>query len=367
MRRFAMLASLALAACGGLAWAPSVQAEEKERTADQIVKEINGVKTPEFDPAIRSDRAKIAKYLEARQNAMTRRSALIGELYKKDGNRVELLTLLPERWQAMLMTGPEKMEEVKKEIAEIRGQSKSAALKTEASFWSTLIAVQAGNDGPKALAAVESFVKEAPKDPRGSMLLSSAAGQIDDTAKQIELFKRVLKDYPESQAAEMASGSLKQLESVGKPFQIEFADAMKGTTVSMKGLKGKVVVLDFWATWCGPCVAELPTMKKIYAEYKDKGVEFIGVSLDQPKEEGGLDKLKEFVTKNAISWPQYYQGNGWASEFSKSWGINSIPAVFVIDTEGKLFSVNARGKLEDMIPELLKKAKKSEAGAGGGN
>ncbi len=61
----------------------------------------------------------------------------------------------------------------------------------------------------------------------------------------------------------------------------------------MKSLKGKVVVIDFWATWCGPCVAEMPNMKKLYAEYKDKGVEFVGVSLDKSKEQGGLDKLSK--------------------------------------------------------------------------
>ena len=98
-------------------------------------------------------------------------------------------------------------------------------------------------------------------------------------------------------------------------------------------------------------------MKELYAKYRDKGVEFIGVSLDQPKEEGGLDSLKKFVKENDIAWPQYYQGNFWDSEFSKSWGINSIPCVFVVDADGKLFSVEARGKLEEMIPELLEKAK----------
>ena len=59
----------------------------------------------------------------------------------------------------------------------------------------------------------------------------------------------------------------------------------------MSDLKGKVVVVDFWATWCGPCVGEMPNMKKLYAEYKPKGVEFIGVSLDQPESAGGLKAL----------------------------------------------------------------------------
>ncbi len=98
-------------------------------------------------------------------------------------------------------------------------------------------------------------------------------------------------------------------------------------------------------------------MKELYSKYRDKGVEFIGVSLDQPKEEGGLDALKKFVKENDIRWPQYYQGNFWDSEFSKSWGVNAIPCVFIVDAEGKLFSVEARGKLEEMIPQLLEKAK----------
>ena len=104
-------------------------------------------------------------------------------------------------------------------------------------------------------------------------------------------------------------------EMIGMPFALEFTDAIKGSPVSIEGLKGKVVVIDFWASWCGPCVAEMPNMKRLYAEYKDKGVEFIGVSLDQPKERGGLDSLKSFVAKNQIEWPQYYQGNFWQSWF----------------------------------------------------
>ena len=125
--------------------------------------------------------------------------------------------------------------------------------------------------------------------------------------------------------------------------------------MSIKNLKGKVVVIDFWATWCVPCVAEIPKLKELYARYRDKGVEFIGVSLDEPKENGGLDKLKTFVREKEIPWPQYYQGRGWESEFFTSWGIDAIPTVFVVDADRKLQSVQARGKLEDLIPSLLKK------------
>ena len=121
------------------------------------------------------------------------------------------------------------------------------------------------------------------------------------------------------------------------------------------------MVVDFWATWCGPCVAEIPTMKKIYAEYKDKGVEFVGVSLDRPRDEGGYDKLKAFVEKNQLGWPQYYEGKTSASEFAQEWGVQGIPTVFVVDAEGNLASVEGRGHLETLIPELLAKAKKADA------
>jgi thiol-disulfide isomerase/thioredoxin len=124
------------------------------------------------------------------------------------------------------------------------------------------------------------------------------------------------------------------------------------------------VVVDFWATWCGPCVAEMPKMKELYAQYRSRGVEFIGVSLDQPRKQGGLKRLAAFVQANGIAWPQYYQGHGWNSPFSASWGIHSIPRVFVVDQAGKLYSADARDKLETLIPELLKE-KTAVAGVGG--
>ena len=110
---------------------------------------------------------------------------------------------------------------------------------------------------------------------------------------------RILKDYSDSRSAETVRKIRRsQQDGVGKVFDLEFADAIKGNVVSMKALHGRVVVVVFWSTSCGACIAEIPQMNELYSKYHEKGVEFIGVSLDAPKAEGGLERLKDCVEKN---------------------------------------------------------------------
>ena len=185
--------------------------------------------------------------------------------------------------------------------------------------------------------------------------------------KTASLRERIVQAYPDSFRGRMIQGQGRQRDWIGKPFELEFTDAITGRAVSMKDFRGKVVVVEFWATWCGPCVAEIPDMKRLYAKYHDQGVEFIGVSHDLCEQDGGLEALKAFVARKQVPWPQFHLGRdnravltGSAiNDFSESWGIEEIPAVFLIDADGNLYSPKARGRLETLIPRVLKMSKSS--------
>ncbi|HEY7087956.1 MAG TPA: redoxin domain-containing protein [Tepidisphaeraceae bacterium] len=324
--------------------------------ADVMLKAYGELTPPQVDRARTSDQAYVQEYLRQRQEWEQKRSEMAKAFFDKYPDHPAAMHLMQERWIVMARQG--KTDDVLAETQKVLDGLKDDAKKADvlsARAGALLMGSQRNPDNPKVAEAIDQFIKAAPTDPRGGGMLAQLAEIQTDPAKQTELYRRVIKQYPGSDAAKMAQGTLRRADDIGKPFELKFTDAVSGTALSMSDLKGKVVVVDFWATWCGPCVGEMPHMKELYAQYKDKGVEFIGVSLDEPESQGGLTKLKAFVKDNSIAWPQYYQGNGWQSEFSSSWGVNSIPCVFVIDADGKLHSTEARGQLEKLIPELLAK------------
>ena len=115
-------------------------------------------------------------------------------------------------------------------------------------------------------------------------------------------------------------------------------------------------MLDCWATWCGPCIAEIPNMKQAYADWHDKGFEILGVSFDS---EGQEDKVKEFLTDKELPWPQIYEGKGWDTSIGVQHDVSGIPFVLLIDGDtGEIIGTSRelRGeKLTAFIGEQLER------------
>jgi peroxiredoxin len=124
---------------------------------------------------------------------------------------------------------------------------------------------------------------------------------------------------------------------------------IKGEKLSPADFKGKVLLIDFWATWCGPCVAEMPNVKDVYKKYHSKGFEIVGISLDQSR-----DKLDAYIQQQGIEWPQYFDGKFWNNDIAQMYGIKSIPTTLLVDRRGKIRYKSLRGRqLEQAVEKLV--------------
>ncbi len=177
----------------------------------------------------------------------------------------------------------------------------------------------------KALAAVANFPDAVLADGQALAHLSQ-----DDAAKtRFEQFVKMRPaDDPDRQRALrfIAQPELARAR-MAPPFAVTTTD---GQRVSLDDLKGKVVLIDFWATWCGPCREALPHMREIAKKFQGQPLVVLSVSLD-----GDEQKWKDFIAKNGMTWPQYYDG-GFTGPISKMFGVQAIPHTFTIDADGML-------------------------------
>lgn len=176
---------------------------------------------------------------------------------------------------------------------------------------------------------------------------------LSDDAKVADLLAVLQKDFPETPAAKDAATMLaaikKQAEmAVGKVFPDFQEKDLEGEPLSISNYKGKIVLVDFWATWCGPCVGELPNVLAAYKKHHGEGFEIVGISLDKDRE-----KLTSFMKEKGMTWKQYFDGKQWQTKLAQDYGINSIPATYLLDRKGKVIGRDLRG---DALEEAVAKA-----------
>lgn len=351
-----MKAALAWLAAATLATTALADDKTPARPAAAILADYDAVAFPPSDPDKKAKTPEeVRAFREAYGKASLRKGELALELLDADPKNERLPEMLAGRWTNTMMD-PATAAATVAEINRALENQKAPGFVKNARMMRAIATVTSHSEDPDAaLPEVERFLADFSKDRMGANLLNGFSSTVRDPALRRKLLDRLIAEYPDHPSAKAAVASIAALDRVGKPFELGFDDVVSGKPVSIAGLKGKVVVVDFWATWCGPCVGEMPRMKKLYAEYKDKGVEFLGVSLDEGSE--GREKVKTFVAKNEISWPQHCPGDGFDAALVTGLGIDSIPRLLLIDADGRLASLDARKDLETLLPDYLARAK----------
>ena len=188
----------------------------------------------------------------------------------------------------------------------------------------------------KAQQAVRDFVARYAKGelaPEAVIWAIRVAGEIGNLPLCKGFQDDFIKQWPDRPETRLIRQYRGENVNLGDLFKAELTTLEGRKIILPDDFKGKVVVVDFWATWCGPYIRELPRLKQAYAKYKDRGVVFVGISLDQLDRR---DTVVRFVKEQGMEWAQTFSGKGWDDLAALRYGVRNIPAVMVIGPDGKI-------------------------------
>jgi peroxiredoxin len=178
--------------------------------------------------------------------------------------------------------------------------------------------------------------------------LLSAAASLGDSDTLLRVADEVEKFSIDSARMKQRALAFRNVaERVGKPIELSGV-TIDGNAVDIADYRGKVLIVDFWATWCPPCVADVPNMVSLYETYHAEGLEILGISLDQK-----VESIRSFASQRDMPWLQICDQQAWQGELVRKFGISSIPTVWIVDKQGILRYVNGKVNREARVKALL--------------
>jgi thiol-disulfide isomerase/thioredoxin len=199
---------------------------------------------------------------------------------------------------------------------------------------------------------LEDYAKKYPENPDAAEaqlqlgMSQEFSGQLDAAA---DWYRRIVKDFPDTDHSRKAAGALTRLNSEGKPIRLRGEALLGGGQVDLAGYRGKVVLVQYWATWCEPCKADMAHLKELYAKYRSRGFEIVGVCLDDD-----AGPAQAYAAQAKLPWKHLYEPGGLNGRLANEMGVLTLPLMMLVDQRGNvaLRSIQAV-ETESELQELL--------------